>query len=182
MKIQFHDTYRVKAGDNLAKIARSKGYRNPGPIVAYLPNLAFFRGRSPNLIRPNETFFIPWTQDLLRKFIATMEYLIRDVNETATKLVNEAVESKEELESFLGKIDAINLIAQIHVSIGSLAVEHAAHGFEMSSEKVLEWLADNRVHMIAGDMVPLMVPAPSAGNASSSANQSAKRASSFAVR
>jgi hypothetical protein len=158
--MQFHDVYTVKTGDSLIRIAKSKGYNNPGPIVAYPPNQAFFRGRSLDVLRPYEKFFIPWNQDLLRKFIATMEDLIRSVNETATKLIEEEVKSREELESFLVMIDSINLILQIHVSIGSLVVESSAHGFEMSSEKVLEWLADSHVHMYAGDMVPLIVPAP----------------------
>jgi hypothetical protein len=159
--MQFHDVYVVKPGDKLTTIARKKGYMNPGPIVAYPENQAFFRGRSPNLIRPGEKFFVPWHPDLLKKFVVTMEALVADVQNTANKLIREDVENKEELEKFLVMIDSINFVAQIHVAIGSLAVENAAHGFELSSEHVLEWLADSRAHMF-GEMATMVVPAPSA--------------------
>src|SRR6476620_5718805 len=39
--MQFHDAYTVKPGDNLWKIGKSKGYPNPGPIIAYPPNRPF---------------------------------------------------------------------------------------------------------------------------------------------
>ncbi len=164
--MQFHDAYQVKAGDSLIKIGRRKGYSNPGPIVAYDPNKRFFQNRSPNLLRPGDTFLIPWHPDLLKKFIATMEDLIKQVNETARELIEGEKQNREELERFLILIDSINMIAQIHVSIGALTLENAAamsgrHG-AMETGEVLEWLADNRVHLVAGDMVPLVVPQPEA--------------------
>jgi hypothetical protein len=164
--MQFHDAYTVKPGDNLWKIGKSKGYSNPGPIVAYPPNRQFFQIHSPDHLKPGDSFFIPWQPELLRKFIATMEDLVVSVQETAKELIEGEEQNREELEQFLVKIDSINLIAQIHVSIGALAVENAAAmaGKEgaMESGELLEWLADNRVHMIAGDLVPMIVPQPNA--------------------
>ena len=162
--MQFHDPYVVKAGDSLFKIGRRQGFSNPGPIVAYWPNQAFFRKRSPESIRPGDAFLIPWHPDLLRKFIATMQDLVNKVKITAQELMEGVRKNREQLEEFLVWIDSINLIAQINVALGSLAIENAAavagkHG-AMESAEVMAWLADATIHTAAGDMAPLIVPQP----------------------
>jgi hypothetical protein len=71
------DTYLVKPGDNLYKIGTSRGYKNPGPIVAFPANQALFKSpQTPYLIRAGERLCIPWHPDLLRKLIATSEEMI----------------------------------------------------------------------------------------------------------
>lgn len=164
--MQFHDPYVVKNGDSLARIGRRKCFSNPGPIVSYWPNKNFFSKRSPNALRQGDAFLIPWHPDLLRKFIATMEDLVKKVTETANELIEGEMKNREELEEFLAWIDSINLIAQINVAMGSLAVENASamagKDGAMETAEVLSWLADTAVHTGAGDIAPLMVPQPEA--------------------
>ena len=171
--MQFHDIYKVQPGDTLGKVGLRKGYSNPGPIVAYPPNQGFFKARSPNLIRPNDKFLIPWHPNMLQKFITWQESLVRDVTSIANKLIKEELENTEELESFLLKIDAINMIATFFVSAGFLAREgavvaaeeipkDAAKAAEQSkkiSEAMVEWFADTHAHL-AADVTLMSVPTP----------------------
>ncbi len=158
--MEFHDTYTVKRGDNLTKIGKEFGFSNPGPIVAYGPNLARFRGKSPNLIYPNEKFLIPWRRDLLQKYVATCKHLISEVAKNATKLINEQMHSKKELDEFLMLIDAANLLASTAVGIGFL-VRQGAKGVEMSSKEAMRWLLDDRALLYAG-VATLAIPTPTA--------------------
>ncbi len=147
----FEDVYKVKAGDTLTAIAKSRGYKNPGPIVAYPPNSSMFPTRaSADKIRPGQRLLIPWHPDLLTKIVATSQALIDDITKTTTRLIEEQIHDKEELEEYLRKIDAINMIAQVHVSIGALVAEGMGHGGALSSREIATWLADSRVHMWAG--------------------------------
>jgi hypothetical protein len=55
-----------------------------------------------------------------------------------------------------------HMLAQVHVSIGALVAEGMGHGGALSSREIATWLADSRVHMWAGDLAPLVIPAPAA--------------------
>jgi hypothetical protein len=111
---------------------------------------------SPNQLAINTTIRIPWHPSVLQKLIATSEFLIDDTAEFAKDLLEKEKKSHEDLEDFLVKIDAVNMIAQIGVSITSLGVEYVANGYEMESKEVVKWLlADNRAHLILGDLVPM---------------------------
>ena len=175
--MDFHDVYKVKQGDNLTKIARARGFLNPGPIVFYPPNQPFFSKRNPNQLRPGDVFVIPWAKEKLTKFIEGMKTLREDVQKTSQKLLKEEVENREELENFLFEIDAINFIAQLHVAIGSLAVEYSATLGEeakilaeagpKAAEKVAElwaeagkesvaWTVDTGAHVAFGDIAPML--------------------------
>lgn len=159
----FEDVYIVKAGDTLSTIARSRGYQNPGPVFAYPANRAMFPNRAAaDKIKPGQRIRIPWHPHLLQKIIVTSQALIEDTTETTKRLIEEQVHDAEVLEEYLRKIDAINMIAQVHVSIGALTAESMEHGGVLSSRQIAEWLADSRVHLFAGDLAPLVIPAPTA--------------------
>lgn len=155
----FHDVYAVKKGDNLTAIGRKWGYENPGPIVAYPDNQKKFKQRSPDLIFPGEQFAIPWHPDLLRKVIATSKYLAGETTRHATKLIHEQSANKRDLEDFLGKIDAINFLANLGVGLASLTVQGAKG--TMTSKEVLLWLVESRVSQ-AASITTMVVPAPQA--------------------
>jgi hypothetical protein len=158
--MMFHDTYIVKRGDNLTKIGKEFGFANPGPIVAYTPNQARFRGKSPDLIYPNERLLIPWRRDLLQKYVATCKHLMSEVAKDATKLINEQMHNKKDLDQFLTLIDAVNLLASTAVGIGML-VRQGARGVEMSSKEAIKWLLDSRA-ALAGGVTTLAIPTPTA--------------------
>lgn len=171
--MQFHELYTVRSGDTLGKIALRNGYRNFGPIVAYPPNQQFFKKRSPNLLRPNERFFIPWNPNRLGKFITWQESLVEDVISTANKMIKEELADKEELEGFLLKVDTISMIATFFVAVGFLAREGAAVAAEeipkdaeeaaKQSEKIstamAKWFAITHAHL-AADVALMSVDPP----------------------
>jgi hypothetical protein len=157
----FQDVYFVRAGDNLSAIAKSRGYQNPGPLFAFPPNQSSFPNvAAANILHPGQRLYIPWHPDLLRKMIVTSDMLIKKTNNFANRLIEEQIRDKDELEAFLLTIDAVNMIAQIYVSIGSLVLEGMQHGGSMTSQHVVNWLADSRVHLFAGDLTPLIIPSP----------------------
>ena len=155
----FHDLYTVKSGDNLSNIARSRGYSNPGPIVAYpLNQRSFPPGCNLNLIRPGLRLYIPWHPDLLRKIIATSEHLIQRTSDVADRLIKEQVRNKKELEDFLILIDGINFLTNVNREAISLAIE-GIRGAEMSSSEALRWLVGSRA-TIAREITTMVVPSP----------------------
>lgn len=158
--MSFHESYRVRGGDNLTRIAKARGFDNPGPIVAYPENRLFFRTRSPNLIRPGDAFLLPYHPDLLRKIVATSELLIAEVTKSAAELIREETRSKKEIDDFLFKIDAVNFLANVGVSIGSLTAQGAKAG-EMSADDLVKWFAESRTS-IGGGVATMTIPAPSA--------------------
>jgi hypothetical protein len=154
----FCDIYKVKAGDTLYALGKKRGFDNPGPIVAFPANAALFRTpMSPNQLAINTTLRIPWHPSVLQKLIATSEFLIDDTADFTKELLEKEKKSHEDLEDFLFKIDAVNMIAQIGVSITSLGVEYVEKGYELTNKEVIKWLlAENRPHLILGDVVPMV--------------------------
>jgi hypothetical protein len=171
--MQFHELYKVQPGDTLGKIGLGKGYSNPGPIAAYPPNQGFFKGRSPNLIRPNDKFLIPWHPNKLRKLITWLEALVQDVTSTANKMINEEIENKEELEDFLLKIDAAGMLLTFFVAGAFLAregavvaseeipkgAEEAAKASEKIDKAMVKWFSITHGHL-AADVILMSVPTP----------------------
>lgn len=171
--MQFHELYTVRSGDTLSQIALRNGYRNFGPITAYPPNQQFFKRRSPNVLRPNDRFFIPWNPNRLGKFITWMESLVEDVITTANKMIKEELADKEELEGFLLKVDTISMIATFFVAVGFLAREGAvvaaeeipadAEEADAQSEKIsiamAKWFGITHAHLLA-DLTSMSVDPP----------------------
>jgi hypothetical protein len=177
--MQFHDVYTVQPGDSLSKIGHRKGFRNPGPIFAYPPNQGFFKGRSPDLIRPKERFLIPWLPDKLQKFITWQDALIQDVKVLANKMIKEELTKKEELEDLMMKLDAITMVACFFVAVGfaaregtvvlaekmpAAAEEAAKAAAKQSAEidsKMVEYFADTHFHLAADITLMSAPPEPS---------------------
>ena len=88
---------------------------------------------------------------------ATSEYLIAKVVSDTKSFVGKADIKKKEMNEYLRKIDAINFLAQIHVSIGSLA----AKGSEQSYKQVLVWFAEHTATKTS-NIITMTVPTPTA--------------------
>lgn len=156
----FYDLY-LTAGegkDELLRIARRKGFTNPGPIVAFPPNAAVFRNGVTLPTGSRVRLFVPWRPDLLRKMIATMKHLEREVAADARKLIAETAHSKRELEDYLIKIDSLCMLANIGRGITSLVVE-GLKGNEMTSEELVSWFLEDRID-VGKDVATLAIPSP----------------------
>ena len=167
----FYTAYPVKPGDTLFGIGKSRGFDNPGPILAYPPNSALFAQRfGPAFLQTSRDFRltvgdnirIPWNPTTLQKTIATSEFLATEVAADTRRLVQEQIHTKEEMDSLLFKIDAANFLANMATSVGGLARAYAANSFELAESKVVEWFTENRVTVMAANVTTLAVPAPSA--------------------
>ena len=127
--------------------------------MAFPLNARVFRQGSAALpIGARVRLFIPWRSDLLRKLIATMKHLQVDVAADARKLMTATAHSKGDLESFLFKIDALCMLANMGHGIADLVAEGIKQT-EMTSGELLGWLVNSRVEM-AGDVATLAIPAP----------------------
>ena len=60
------------------------------------------------------------------------------------------------LEEYLRKIDAINMIAQVHVSTGALIAEATEHSGCLTSRQIVV----RPCHPVVGDLARLVIPAP----------------------
>ncbi len=155
------DTYNAHGNDvnELAQLARSGGYDNPGPIVAFPPNSKVFPAHaSPTTLKPGTRVLVPWRPDLLRKLVATMQHLASEVAADARDIIEGTTKSKEELEQFLIMVDAVCMLA----SVGKGATELVIHGFrhgEMTAAELVTWVVDSRLDM-ANNIATLAIPAP----------------------
>jgi hypothetical protein len=158
----YYDSYTARGNDvgELGKLAKSRGFANPGPIVTFPPNGSIFpRNASPGAFRPGTRVLVPWRRDLLQKLIATMRHLAREVADDAREIIESTHKSKEELEQFLIMVDALCMLANVGKGIGDL-VAHGLKEGEMTSAQMLSWFLNSRLDM-ANDLTTLAVPAPS---------------------
>lgn len=156
----FHFPYAVKRGDNLTKIGKPWGFSNPGPIFKYPPNQSTFKGRTADQLRPGDRLMVPYPPESLKKIVATSRHLAADVARSAKKLIAEQHANQKQLEQFLFKVDAVNFLASLGVSIGALSVQ-GAKGAQMSSKEALLWLAESRAS-IASNIATFCIRAPQA--------------------
>jgi hypothetical protein len=167
----FYTKYPVGIGDNLFKIANSRGFQNPGPIIAYPPNKALFQRRFGSAflqvsrdfqLIPGDVLYIPWHPNTLLKTIATGEYLVEELKKDTALLIQEQIHTKEAMDSLLFKVDAANFLTNIAAGIGGLARNYAGGGYALSEKAVLEWFVDYRLGTIASNITTMAVPSPSA--------------------
>jgi hypothetical protein len=162
----FYDHYiaRGNSVSELTEIARSHGYDNPGPIVCFPPNSNIFPpAASPVSLPPKAQVLIPWHPNVLRKLIATEQYLIVEVTKSALELMEEQHQSKEEMEQFLGMIDAVCMLIQMGRGIGFLvheAATEALKGASMTSKQLVAWFITSRIETAVA-ITTLAIPAPS---------------------
>ena len=156
----FYDIYRARGNDisELLQVARAHGYDNPGPITAFPPNRNLFPpDATPAALPSGAQVLVPWHPDVLRKLIATEEYLASEMANEARRLIEEQRESKESLEHFLVLVDSACMLANVGKGVGEL-VAHGAKG--MTSAKLVSWFVTSRLEMLR-DVAPMAVPAPS---------------------
>lgn len=158
----YFDLHRARGNDpnELAMLARSAGYPNPGPIVAFpLNSQVFPADASPASLMPGSPIKVPWRPDLLRKLIATMQHLALEVATDAREMIEGAQKSKEELEQFLIMVDALCMLASVGKGVTELVVHGLRHG-EMTAADMITWVVDSRLD-IANNIATLAIPAPS---------------------
>ena len=165
----FYTQFPVSAGQDLFRIASSRGFDNPGPVIAYPPNKPLFEKRFGATylkvardfrLMPGDVLFVPWHPDSLRKTIATSEYLIREVRKDMHSLVSRQLKTKDDMNDLLFKIDAVNFLANIGAGVVALAKNFAAKGFTLGEEEVVSWFVDSRIN-VASNIATMAVPAPS---------------------
>src|SRR6185437_9399122 len=125
----YYDTYVARGRDvaEIANLAQSYGYDNPGPIVAFPSNQAQFpRNATPAAVLAGVRILVPWHPNLLRKIIATQEHIAGEVAERARELIEEQHTTKEKLEQFLILVDSACMLINVGKGIGDLA----AHGLK----------------------------------------------------
>jgi hypothetical protein len=155
----FHDLYRTKGVDaqELFRVCKSHGYDNPGPIIAYPPNQSVFNTRqTPGKLPPGAQVLIPWHPTVLRKLIATSEFLAIEFAKDATRIIESQQGDKEDLERFLIKVDSVCLLINMGKSLTQLITE-AKEG--MTAAQAVAWFANSRLDL-GKDIATLAIPAP----------------------
>lgn len=137
----FHTKYHANAGDTVATLAKRRGFPNPGPLVAYPPNRQLFaRKYGPNfltvsrdfVLSSGDLFYLPWREEALRNLVTVFETLIEDTRKDAEEMINGLMKDKEELESFLMKLDILA------VASGAVVGTFAAAGVYVAELKGAE--------------------------------------------
>lgn len=159
MSVAFHDQHVVASGDNLTKIAAAAGFKNPGPLAAYPENARHFRSRSPDVIQPGERLFIPYHPDKLNRIINGSRQIIQMLQVDAQALIDEQYRDKQELERFLGRIDAINFISNLGIGSAFNIAKAASGG--MTSSSAMSYLSGH-LTTIGSNVATMAVRTPEA--------------------
>ena len=72
-ELWFHDLFETQRQETLSLLLTGKyGYvdPNPGPVVAYPPNLGLFPVGMPEMLAPGMQLAVPWTRARLEKMMS----------------------------------------------------------------------------------------------------------------
>jgi hypothetical protein len=159
----FHDEYTTTGArlEELTELGRMHGYENPGPIVAYPPNVGHFnQNLSPGILPAGIKLYVPYSQALLLKTAVTHEYLASATTQQLQRLLATPSVDRKELESFLFKIDAINFLGSFTTAIGGSAVAaRAGKNLVTSSKDLAKWLMQDRM-TTATNLTTMVLPQP----------------------
>ncbi|HTV77322.1 MAG TPA: hypothetical protein VMF03_03635 [Steroidobacteraceae bacterium] len=131
----FHTKYQARAGDTVVNLASRRGFSNPGPLVAYPPNRALLaRKFGPNFLAVSQEFplsngdlfYLPWREEALRNLVNVFEKLIADTRKDSDDMIQGLMKDKEELESFLMKLDIMAVASGAVIGTFAAAGVYAA--------------------------------------------------------
>ena len=138
----FHDTYVASGGDvnELAWLAQSFGYANPGPIVAYPPNSHTFPHsdiRTPTVLPLGALVHVPWHPERLSREELMFTRLGEQYRAHRQRLLFQQTLNRADIDSSLAMIDAIATIAEMGLMVSATAT-HFQAAFRQSLEQSLK--------------------------------------------
>ncbi len=125
-EIWFHNLLETTKVENLSFLLNGKfGYTdcNPGPVVAYPPNLPLFPVGIPEVLPAGTRIAIPWTQARLQKQIKLDQAMIRERKEAAQRAVKALNQSYDEANRMAMTVDVIAVVALMMFSAGTMAAD-----------------------------------------------------------
>jgi hypothetical protein len=146
----YHTKYHAASRDTISNLATRRGFSNPGPLVAYPPNRGFFVQRfGPGFLAVSQDFklsqgdtiYLPWREEALKNLVVVFEKLIEGVRRDTETIKQGLKEDKEQLESYLTKLDIIAVASGAVVGTFAAAGVYAAelsHAESFFLKKIFE--------------------------------------------
>lgn len=123
-EIWFHDLYEAQRQETLSLLLTGKfGYveANPGPVVAYPPNLGLFPVGMPEILAPGTQLAIPWTRARLEKMIRLDGELMKGKRDAAVNAAKALTKNFEKMKVIEQRVDVAAAALLLLFGIGKLA-------------------------------------------------------------
>lgn len=123
-EIWFHDLFETQRQETLSLLLTGKyGYvdSNPGPVVAYPPNLGLFPVGMPEMLAPGTQLAIPWTRARLEKMIRLDGELMKGKRDAAVNAAKALTKNAGEMNVIEQRVDVAGEVVMLLFGIGSLA-------------------------------------------------------------
>jgi hypothetical protein len=125
-EIWFHDLFETWKPEYLSRLLLNKyGYvdPNPGPVVAYPPNLGLFPVGIPELLPSGTKIAIPWTRMRIQKQIGIDKTFLRERKDAAERAVKALNTSFNEANRVGQTVDVIAAVALLMFGVGKMAAD-----------------------------------------------------------
>jgi hypothetical protein len=125
-EIWFHDLFETGKPEYLSTLLLNKyGYvdPNPGPVVAYPPNLGLFPVGIPELLPTGTQIAIPWTRTRIQKQIGIDTTLLRERKDGAARAVKALTRSFDEANRVGMTVDVVAAVALLMFGAGKMAAD-----------------------------------------------------------
>jgi len=123
-ELWFHDLFETQRQETLSLLLTGKyGYvdPNPGPVVAYPPNLGLFPVGMPEMLAPGMQLAVPWTRARLEKMMKLGAEEMRARRDSAANTVKTLTKNFEAMNRMEQTVDVIAEVALMLYGIGKIA-------------------------------------------------------------